>query len=168
MSVTLRDVTIEGIGGDRLDVTIEGIGGDRRDVTIEGIGGDRRDVTIQGIGGDRRGSERNVAICGQSESVRYSDQYLYELTFFTGMHSPKVGLPDRRVSPSVQTVPVSGDSCHHANSIMHSLMADDCLYPPRQDFNAVSTMHVLSWTEKLQTSVDDNVPFHTAPNHWLM
>ena len=84
---------------------------------------------------DRRASERNVVIRGERESDRYSDRYRYKPTFLTGSQSPKFGLPDRRVSPSVQTASVGGDSCHHANYIAHSHMVVNCLHQTRQDLN---------------------------------
>ena len=66
--------------------------------------------------GDRLAFERKVVSRGENESVRRPHRRRDQRTFLTVSQPQTFGLRDRRVSPSVQTAPAGGDSCHHADS----------------------------------------------------
>ena len=66
--------------------------------------------------GDRRAFERKVVSRGENESVRRPHRRRDQRTFLTVSQPQTFGLRDRRLSPSVQTAPAGGDSCHHADS----------------------------------------------------
>ena len=74
------------------------------DVSIEGI----RGGTVEHLRRQLSAAERT------SPSVVLIDVGTNKLS--SPSLNPTFGLRDRRVSPYVQTAPVGGDSCHHADS----------------------------------------------------
>ena len=118
------------------------------------------DVSIEGIrGGDRRAFERKVVSRGENESVRRPHRRRDQQTFLTVSQPQTFGLRDRRVSPSVQTAPAGGYSCHHADStarggqlsLSYKTWLQWCASCRQQSRNR--HLQALTWSEHVEAEV---------------